>query len=184
MIETWAKISGFDNYSVSDQGNVKNNKTNKLIVKDDNKGYLRVNLWIRGRCYHKSIHRLVAEAFIPNPDNKPQVNHIDGNKKNNAASNLEWSTISENQQHSYKVLDSTERRRKISESHKGKKLTEDNKQKLIEATSKKVVRIDDNRVFNSVSEAARLTKICQSSVSKACSGNLKRAGGYHWSYIN
>ena len=71
MIETWVKISGFDNYSVSDQGNVKNNKTNKLIVKDDNKGYLRVNLWIRGRCYHKSIHRLVAEAFILNPDNKP-----------------------------------------------------------------------------------------------------------------
>lgn len=64
-------------------------------------GYVVVELWNKNGPKSKKIHRLVAEAFLPNPDKKPQVNHIDGNKKNNRLDNLEWVTASENMKHSY-----------------------------------------------------------------------------------
>ena len=89
------------NYLVSNYGNVKNLKTNKIlngeIIK---KGYIRMYL---GYNFKNKVlaHRMVAETFIPNPDNKPTVNHIDGNKLNNHVSNLEWNTYSENLQHAF-----------------------------------------------------------------------------------
>lgn len=68
-----------------------------------NGGYRKVNLYDkRGKCSKKYVHRLVAEAFIPNPENKPNVNHIDCNRQNNKASNLEWCTQSENIKHAVK----------------------------------------------------------------------------------
>ena len=63
------------------------------------KGYLRINVCINGKNKRYRIHRLVAQAFIPNPENKPQVNHIDGNKQNNCVGNLEWVTDEENKKH-------------------------------------------------------------------------------------
>ncbi len=94
----WIQIN--DKYSVSDDGQVKNNKTNHILKFDKNtKGYYRVTLGSRRN--RQMVHRLVAIAFIPNPDNKPQVNHIDGNKLNNHVSNLEWCTNAENTFHQY-----------------------------------------------------------------------------------
>jgi hypothetical protein len=84
-------------------------------------GYFRVQLWSGGFVKHHLVHRLVANAFITNPDGKPQVNHIDGNKKNNNVENLEWVTQSENQIHAYKLglqKGFHVRGRKISEAHK------------------------------------------------------------------
>lgn len=86
-----------------------------------------------GKSYTKSkgevmVHRLVAEAFIPNPENKPQVNHIDGNKHNNRVENLEWVTGSENMQHAYRTGLSD--RQRLSEAHKGKKLSEEHKRNI------------------------------------------------------
>jgi hypothetical protein len=89
--------------SISSDGVVTSRLGRVLAVQKSNVGYFRVELWDNGRGKKHSIHRLLAEAFIPNPDNKPHVNHIDGDKANNALSNLEWVTQSENQKHAYKL---------------------------------------------------------------------------------
>ena len=104
MLEIWRQIKDYPRYSVSNLGRVKNNDTDKVLKGyADYKGYQRVCIHCRGERIRKDlkVHRLVAEAFVPNPDNKPQVNHIDGNKQNNAASNLEFCTNQENQLHAY-----------------------------------------------------------------------------------
>ena len=104
MQEIWKPIPNYEDfYEVSNLGNVRTlnwNRTNqiRLLSPFDNGGYLRVSL-VHGKKQHKLVHVLVANAFIPNPDNKPYVNHIDGNKRNNNVSNLEWCTVKENVNH-------------------------------------------------------------------------------------
>lgn len=98
-MEQWNFVQDFENYLISNLGNVKtvNGKPKKIVY--DNKGYGRVELWKNNKGRKFRVHRLVAETFIPNPLGKEQVNHIDGNKKNNCVSNLEWVTPKENIRH-------------------------------------------------------------------------------------
>ncbi|MBL7664476.1 MAG: HNH endonuclease [Bacteriovoracaceae bacterium] len=107
MAIEFRSIDGFSSYIISSDGIIKNLQTGKqLAIAPDNAGYLRVYL-IRdnGRRSGQLIHRLLALAFIPNPDNKPCVNHIDGNKSNNDLKNLEWCTHKENTHHVIRTLE-------------------------------------------------------------------------------
>ena len=106
-MEIWKEIDGYNGrYQVSSWGRVRNAETGKIIkpYKND-KGYLKVGLKIPGeRIPHKHrVNRLVAIAFIDNPDNLPQVNHKDGNKENNSFSNLEWISNKDNQSHATRM---------------------------------------------------------------------------------
>ena len=110
----WAPFPGFEgSYEVSDDGQVRS--ITRTIVRSDGKkltikgrtmklitnmcGYRRANLKVNNKSYMRSVHRAVAIAFIPNPENKPEVNHIDGDKTNNRVDNLEWVTEKENVAH-------------------------------------------------------------------------------------
>jgi hypothetical protein len=93
-------IEEFPKYSVSRSGMIINNKTGRILKFIYRKKYFAVDL---GRYNRRSIARLVGLAFIPNPENKPEINHKDGNTHNNWDWNLEWSTRSENQSHAYKL---------------------------------------------------------------------------------
>lgn len=94
MEEIWKDIKDYEGlYQVSSFGRVKSFYTNRILKgSEDSWGYLQVKLYKNGIKSNKKMHRLVAQSFIPNPENKPEVNHIDENKTNNKLSNLEWST--------------------------------------------------------------------------------------------
>ena len=104
-MEIWKDIKDYEGlYQISNKGRVYSYRTNKFLsICYTSKGYQIVGFKINGKQVMKQIHRLVAESFIENPENKPCVNHKDGNKENNCVDNLEWCTYSENNKHAYKT---------------------------------------------------------------------------------
>ena len=94
----WRKISRNTNYSISEEGQVRNDITGRIKTQYINKdnGYPTVDLYKDNKSMKVTVHRLLAEAFIPNPENKPCIDHKDGNRQNNSLDNLRWATYSEN----------------------------------------------------------------------------------------
>ena len=100
-MENWKTVSDNPNYLVSDTGRIRRIGSDKDHSVQKKDGYLITQLYQDGERKHVRVHRLVAKEFIPNPDNKPEVNHKDGNKTNNSASNLEWVSKKENCRHAW-----------------------------------------------------------------------------------
>jgi hypothetical protein len=160
MIESWRDVPGYEGlYEVSDWGRVRRNGKILKPAKIKN-GYLRVDLYKDGIQRHALLHRIVAQAFIPNPQNLPQVNHKDEDKTNNAVSNLEWCTQEYN--HSYGTINE-----RIAEKH-----------------SKPVLQYD--RLGNFIREWPSALKVEEelgignSHISGCCLGKRKSAGGFVW----
>ena len=171
MTEKWKTVQNFPNYEVSNEGRVRNKKTCKVLSPNCVKGYLRARLYKNGVPTPIFIHRLVASAFIENPKGKPYVNHIDGNKKNNEAKNLEWATGSENELHAYKTG------LKKGYAPKGS----------YSVLSKKVAMMDLNgnvlRIFPCVKEVERSLGYFVSNIVNVCNGKRKTCHGYKWKYV-
>jgi hypothetical protein len=120
-MENWKDILGYEMlYEVSSNGNIRNKKTSKILSNKSN-SYVTVSLFKNKICKRFTAHRIVAEAFIKNPLNKKEVNHINGIKNDNRIENLEWCTSSENINHSWRIGTSkmTDKKRKIAR-EKGK----------------------------------------------------------------
>lgn len=149
-------------YSVSSNGEVRNDNTNYILKKQMQDGYMKVGLTINKKVKRCAIHRLVAIAFIPNPDNLPIVNHLDGNRSNNNVDNLEWTTVSGNAIHAHQTgLVGNQRRRPIRQfSADGKWLMD----------------------FESATDAARQCDLLPEKIIDVCRGNRKSHGKYQWRY--
>jgi len=166
-------------YTISDNGDVFSTYRKRLLkpyVSSD--GYLRVNLCKDKKAKCTMLHRIIAEAFIPNPNMLPFVNHKDGNKANFKIENLEWITASGNVYHAFKTglnhisLKCREAVSKIAAINGAK------------TTSKSVIQIDiyGNVIceFKSMREASRDTKISRQNIARACSSSDYSAGGFKW----
>lgn len=170
----WKKIEGFSNYSVSNDGMVRNDDRNHVLSpKKERHGYLWAVLYKEGKAHKIFLHRLVASAFIPNPEKKRTVNHIDGNPHNNNVSNLEWATDHENIWHSYNMLDSKKRREKIGNYHRGSK----------NVNAKKIRCEETGCIFDCMRDASRKMGIDISCISEVCNGKREKIKGYHFSFV-
>lgn len=167
-MEYWKDIRGFEGlYQVSNKGRVRNKRTSRILKIKYNKGYARVGLSKEGKMYFKSVHRLVAEAFIPNPQNKPQVDHINTIRDDNRVENLEWVTAKENNQNPI-----------TKSKHDGRMINRADQ-------SKKVGQYKDGILiaeYDSISEASR-NGFCLSCVARCCKGERGLHQGFGWGFI-
>lgn len=155
IAEEWKPIKEFPIYSVSDLGKIRNEETGNILIGGyDKDGYRQVTLSFDGKQYNRRICRLVAIAFIPNPNNLPQVNHKDEDKENDAIYNLEWCTAEYNNTYGQRT----------------------------NRTRKRIVCVETGRIYEGLRVAERYTGISHGSISKACKLGVI-AGGYHWKYV-
>lgn len=174
-MEVWKNIPGFFGiYQCSNMGRIRNVVTGHFLsLRPGQRGYIYIGIHPMRSMERKylRVNRIVAILFIPNPHNKPYVNHKKGLKWDNRASELEWCTPSENDKHAFSLG-----LRTSPNPWKGKFGSDHNR-------SIKVVMLSDIPMeFSSVREAERVTGIANQNISKALNGTRKKAGGFAWKY--
>lgn len=192
--EKWKNVKGWeDEYMISSKGRAFS-KTKHTLLKFDTGTYnnskdandyrvLCVFTTKNGKRIHKrlQVHRLVAEAFVPNPQNKPVVNHINGKKFDNRVENLEWATVSENTWHATHIIKTN-----TLPDNKGKPLSAAHRAKISLSlignnnTGKRVICLDDGRIFRSARRASLLTGKSEKYVAMCCRGIITKE---HWQYL-
>jgi len=172
-MEKWHVINDFPNYSISNLGNVMNNKTNKMMKLNVKSGYYHVGLINNKNRSIFKVHRLVALAFINNPENKPEVNHKNKNKLDNLIDNLEWTTHKENMQHKSIGL--------IYKSNKNKPILRLNKNnnEVIEQYNS----IEEAGIWSSENKFTNNSHNGRNAIGNCVNGLSNSAYGFKWKYI-
>lgn len=188
MSEAWKDINGLSGfYQISNLGRVKSadryikykdGRTyfypSTILATHLNKGYECISISVNSKYINFKVHRLVTIAFTPNPNNYPEVNHIDENKLNNRSDNLEWCSPLYNQQYGTKTERSLKHRPKIdgiaAQKHRGKKV-------LMMDSDGNIIR-----EFYAMREAERVTSVHRQSILRCCKKTQSTSGGYRWSY--
>ena len=167
MEEIWADIEGYESlYAISSKGRCWSYKTKKFLKETiNNDGYLRFSLFKNGKHKRYLAHRLVAKSFVDNPNQYPEINHINENVKDNCAENLEWCTHKQN-------INYGSRNKKVSIALKNN-----------QNSAKRVQNIDTLNIYDSLTKAEKETGIDLSQICLCCKNKAKTAGGYRWRYV-
>ena len=165
-MEIWVDVENYEGlYKVSNMGNILSLRRNKLVIGDiNNAGYRRVILYKEKKRERFFVHRLVAKYFCPNYKEENVVNHLDGDKQNNKASNLEWCSRSENDIHAYNLG--------LRGANNSKRVAKYNLETL------EIIAI-----YDSIVEASRENQIWASAISEVCNGKYKQWKGYGYKFI-
>jgi len=177
LTEKWEDIKGYEGlYQISNTGRVKSQYTpgGRMIKQKLNKGYSYINLFKDGRSKTFQVHRLVAITFIENPDNKPEVNHLDEDKLNNCASNLGWSTSKENANwgtRNARISEYVKAHPPVSAIKKRRQILQ-----ICKETEKVIA------TYDSITTVVKKFGFHQGNISSCCAGKRNEANGYKWQY--
>ena len=165
ILTAFSTINGYPGYVVTVKGEVyslKRGRPYRLKSRIDHNGYCRVELCKNGKPKYIFAHRLVAEAFIPNPENKPYINHKDENKQNNSVANLEWCTAAENNKHGTRLS-------RIAEAKKKRILQTDLSGKVLKEWTSQI-------------DAANILNLNAKNINQCLRNKRKSCGGFGWRY--
>lgn len=193
MNEIWRDVKGYEGlYQVSSLGNVrsldryKENNRGRYLQKGrilrksyDKDGYSMVGLYKNGKSCSKKVHRLVAQTFIPNPKNKPTVNHKNGIRDDDRVSNLEWATMSENQLHAFRVL---KRKPVVPNKKQIEKCSKSKYKRVIQYEIQIIIK--EKARYRSIKDAEKTTGINCTSISRCCRKKQEKTGRYIWRFEN
>ena len=171
MQEIWKDVKDYEGlYQVSNTGKVRSLKRHIILKPSHNhKGYLHIILYKNAKSKVGIIHRLVAEAFIPNLENKPQVNHINGIKTDNNSDNLEWCTNAENQRHAFAL---------------GLQTNVGNDNPKVRKINQYDLQGNFIKCWNSFYDIEHTLNFSRSSIWRCCTHKYKQSHGYIWRYTN